>query len=368
MCVAIRDLSPNLLVARVVSGLRGVTKTNLMPILKSIGELGKLLNMPEVLNDFPELKAQLATPAALKSAGEALGIALKDGLSAIALGDALYPEALARTHNPPLLLFVRGNIQALAGPLNLAVVGSRRSDPQACDFAAAISRDLVRAGATIISGLASGIDGAAHDGAILGAGPAPTIAILGNGLARVYPTSNLRLAGRILESGGALVSEYDPEMPPLPHQFLERNRIVAGISRGVIVIQAAKRSGSLATARFALEEGRDVFAVPGLPTDERYEGCNTMLKQGAFLVTGAEDLIQHYAELSSVSLPREIEALCPAQQKILELVKSQHQIHYDELQRLAQLDSFPVHFLELEMAGRVLRVPGNFVVAQLVGQ
>jgi len=202
---------------------------------------------------------------------------------------AAYPPQLAEIADPPPLLFVRGDPAALQAT-QIAVVGSRNPSPTgeklAHDFAAA----LVQAGLTVTSGLALGVDAAAHQGALRGKGC--TVAVAGTGLDQVYPARNVRLAEDILAQGGALVSEFPIGTAPQAGNFPRRNRIISGLSRGVLVVEAALRSGSLITARMALEQGREVFAIPGSIHNPLSRGCNALIKQGAKLVESIEDVVE----------------------------------------------------------------------------
>lgn len=206
----------------------------------------------------------------------------------ITLGDPDYPSALFETADPPLLLYARGRLSALTGP-SLAVVGSRNPTHQGIENATAFARHLSSAGLTIVSGLALGIDAAAHGGALDSQGC--TIAVVGTGLDQSYPKRNARLAERIAETG-LLLSEYPLGMPPLPGNFPVRNRIIAGLTRGTLVVEATLQSGSLITARLALEAGRDVYAIPGSIHAPQARGCNALIKQGAKLVDSAADVLE----------------------------------------------------------------------------
>jgi DNA processing protein len=205
----------------------------------------------------------------------------------LASTDPGYPPQLLQTPGSPAVLFVLGKIPALSTP-QLAMVGSRSATPGGCktarDFAACFSR----AGLTITSGLAMGIDAASHEGALLAGGA--TIAVCGTGLDRVYPTQHERLAARI-RSSGALVSEFPPGTAPLPANFPRRNRLISGLSLGVLVVEATHRSGSLVTARHAGEQGRDVFAVPGSIHSPQSSGCHKLIRQGALLVEDPADVL-----------------------------------------------------------------------------
>lgn len=206
----------------------------------------------------------------------------------ITLGDSLYPAALLETADPPLLLYAQGRLELLRTQ-GIAIVGSRNPTPQGMDnarsFAAALSGD----GLTVVSGLALGIDGAAHDGALKGLGS--TIAVVGTGLDRVYPKRHHELAHRIARQG-LMLSEYSLGTMPLNQNFPLRNRIIAGLTRGTLVVEAAMQSGSLITARLASEAGRDVFAIPGSIHSPQARGCHWLIKQGAKLVDSAQDILE----------------------------------------------------------------------------
>lgn len=208
-------------------------------------------------------------------------------VSMLNLGQSGYPPLLAEIPDPPLALFVRGDPRPLDDRA-IAIVGSRRCTPTSAMLATDIADGIARCGRVVVSGLASGVDGAAHRGA-LQAGRS-TVAVLGHGHAHCYPARHRGLRQQILETGGALVSEYPPTWPPRPHFFPERNRIISGLTEAVLVVEASKRSGSLITARLALEQGRDVLAVPGSVTGGAHRGCHRLLKDGAALVEGIEDV------------------------------------------------------------------------------
>lgn len=210
----------------------------------------------------------------------------------LSLADTRYPRRLLETPDPPLLLFVQGQLSLLDRP-SVAVVGSRSPTAQGRDNARAFSQALSEAGVTVVSGLAQGIDGAAHEGALAAQGPGvgATLAVVGTGLDRVYPRSHLDLARRIAERG-LLVSEFLLGTPPAPANFPKRNRIVAGLTRGTLVIEAAVQSGSLITARLAAEMGREVLAIPGSIHSPQSRGCHALIKQGAKLVETAQDVLE----------------------------------------------------------------------------
>jgi DNA processing protein len=211
----------------------------------------------------------------------------------VTLADSDYPQALLNIPDPPLLLYVKGRLDLLNRPA-LAIVGSRSATPQGINNAEAFAKSLSNAGLCIISGMAHGIDAAAHRGALHGQGS--SIAIVGTGLDKVYPAANRDLAHALAQQG-ALISEFPLGTPPLAANFPRRNRLISGMSLGCLVVEASLQSGSLITARLALEQGRDVFAVPGSIHAPQSKGCHALLKQGAKLVEAAQDILEELGSL-----------------------------------------------------------------------
>ena len=216
------------------------------------------------------------------------------GHSLMVLGDADYPPRLLATADPPLLLWLQGRRELLGSP-SIAVVGSRNPTAQGGDNARAFARALAQAGYTIVSGLALGVDAAAHEGAVEAGGA--TIAVVGTGLDQVYPRRNAGLAARLLAGGGLVVSEYSLGTPVMQANFPRRNRIIAGLSQGCLVVEAALQSGSLITARLAVEAGREVFAIPGSIHSPQARGCHALIRQGAKLVESAQDVLEELPPL-----------------------------------------------------------------------
>ncbi len=221
---------------------------------------------------------------------EELALAEKLGCRLVAQIDPEYPAALGAIHDPPLALYVRGELRNRDRHA-IAVVGTRRATQYGIDCARKLSYQLAQAGFTILSGLARGIDTAAHEGAIQGGGR--TVAVIGAGLAEVYPPENRPLADRISEHG-AVVSEFPMRRQPDKTTFPMRNRIVSGLSRGVLVVEAGRRSGASITVEQALQQGRDVFAVPGRIDSYASQGANDLIKAGAPLVSSVDDILGHY--------------------------------------------------------------------------
>ena len=218
----------------------------------------------------------------------ALAWADEPGNSVITLGDPLYPAALLEIPDPPVLLYVKGD-PALLSRQSIAVVGARSATPQGEANAEAFATVLSQGGLGIVSGLALGIDAAAHRGGL--AGPGSTVAVIGTGADRIYPARNATLARRIAEAG-VIVSEYPLGTAPLAHNFPRRNRLIAGLAKGVLVVEAALKSGSLITARLAIDCGREVFAIPGSIHSPVARGCHQLIRDGAKLVESAEDILE----------------------------------------------------------------------------
>jgi DNA processing protein len=276
----------------------------------------------------------------------------------VTLGDPLYPAALLEAADPPLLLHVEGRTDLLHAPC-VAVVGSRNPTAQGAANARALAGALSQAGLTVVSGLALGVDGAAHEGALDAA--ASTIAVVGTGLDIVYPRRHLGLARRIARHG-LLLSEYSLGTPSLAFNFPRRNRIIAGLARGTLVVEATLRSGSLITARLAAEAGRDVFAVPGSIHSPQSRGCHLLIKQGAKLVDGAADVLEELHWPSPASSPAEgfVESAAAPQDPVLEA------LGYDPVSLDAVLartgctaGEAAARLLALELDGHVARLPGQ---------
>lgn len=277
----------------------------------------------------------------------------------VSLGDPRFPRALLQTADPPLLLYTIGRSELLNTPC-LAIVGSRNPTPQGAENARAFAEQLGRAGLSVVSGMALGIDGAAHTGAL--AAGAATIAVVGTGLDRVYPRANRELAHRIAERG-LIVSEFELGTEPLAANFPQRNRIIAGLSLGTLVVEAALESGSLITARHAVEAGRDVFAVPGSIHSPQSRGCHWLIKQGAKLVDDVRDVLDELrpALAAAPVAPVGSQDASAAKADPLLSAMGYDPVDLDQLQSrtgwpTAQLNA---RLLELELDGRVSRLPGG---------
>ena len=294
----------------------------------------------------------------------------------VSLGDLRYPQALLDTEDPPLLLYLMGPAsllehQPFPSDRCLAVVGSRNPTAQGAENARLFARALCGAGLTIVSGLALGVDAAAHEGALEAATSAgsiaATIAVVGTGLDRVYPRKNLDLAHRIA-AHGLIVSEYPLGTPPLPANFPKRNRIISGLSQGTLVVEAALASGSLITARMAAEQGREVFAIPGSIHAPQSRGCHALIRQGAKLVESAQDVLEELKIPATTvpGLPHEgvnapgAAASDETEDPVLAAL-GYDPMGLDALIARTGMDAstLQVALLELELDGRIARLPGG---------
>ena len=291
-----------------------------------------------------------------ESVDRSLTWAAQPGQHIITLADAAYPKALLEIADPPSVLYVRGQIGLLQKP-GLGIVGSRNATPQGLQTAENFSRTLAAKGLTIVSGLALGIDAAAHRGALAAGGE--TIAVIGTGADRLYPARNRELALAIVEQG-AIVSEFPLGTPAIAANFPRRNRIISGLSRGVLVVEAALESGSLITARLAAEQGREVFAIPGSIHSPVARGCHRLIKQGAKLIETAQDILEEFGNYRE--LPEVEPAAIPGDNENAVLAALGHDpCNLDDLAARTGLpaDQLLTELLTLELAGRIATLPGN---------
>jgi DNA processing protein len=304
---------------------------------------------------------------------------LRAGYCLVVLGESGYPRFLARIHDPPIALAVRGTL-VREDDLAISVVGSRRATPYGRETAHKLARELAARGLTIVSGLARGIDAEAHRGALDATGR--TIAVLGSGLDNLYPREHRRLADRIVERGCALVSEFGLDEPPHARNFPQRNRIVTGLTLGTLVVEAAVKSGSLVSARLAMEQDREVFAVPGPVGSPTSEGVHELIRDGARLVTRAEDVIEELrAEVRDALRPepssRGGKAPGPAaavpdpdERAVLASLGSTHEaLDLDAILDAPEgggltTDRAIAALVRLEMTGRVASLPGGLYRAK----
>jgi DNA processing protein len=324
------------------------------------------------LDALPELarRGGALKPARIFSREEAereLAASRRLGIAWVALGEPEYPGRLRMIDDPPPLLAVRGNVGALAAPM-VALVGSRNASAAGVKFTERVARELGEAGFVVVSGLARGIDAAAHRSTLV----TGTVAILAGGHDHVYPAEHADLLHSMLERGAA-ITEMPFSWEPRGRDFPRRNRLISGLALGVVIVEAARRSGSLITARMALEQGREVFAVPGSPLDPRAEGTNGLLKQGAALVTETADIlavlgpilgqpIETPAQEPDAGPPPFSEPAGDQRARIVALL-GPTPVSIDDLVRLSQATPAIVRtvLLELEIAGRLERHGGGLV-------
>ncbi len=320
----------------------------------------------------------IATGKSAELAREELARAAEAAITVLSASDPLYPRRLKEIYDPPIILYVRGDPEQLNRP-GIAMVGTRHPTPYGSGMAERLACDLAAQGLVIISGMARGVDTASHRGAISAKGK--TVAVFGTGVDVIYPKENSRLSEQILSFGGALISEFPLGTFAAPQNFPIRNRILSGMSTGVLVVEAAEYSGTRITARLALEQNRDVFAVPGNVTNKNSWGPNTLIKQGAKLVATWEDVWEDLPTevrlaLTPPSTPESQsdssaslfpdDGLPPHEKRILSLLKADEATHIDELvekleSELSSSEIFAALF-ELELNGKVRQMPGkNFV-------
>ena len=300
-----------------------------------------------------EVAAELKSGSAGAGVERALEWAAIPGHHVVTLADSEYPRLLLEIPDPPVLLYAHGNLDLLGRPA-LAVVGSRNGTAQGLRNAEAFAKAFSAGGLTIVSGLALGIDAAAHRGGLAGAGS--TIAVLGTGIDVVYPKSNAALFTEI-SARGLLLTEYPVGTPSIGHNFPRRNRLISGLARGCLVVEAALGSGSLITARMAAEQGRDVFAIPGSIHSPLSKGCHSLIKQGAKLVDAAEDVLVELGAALRDEAPRHEE---PAAEGLLAQM-GYDPVDIDSLCARAGLPAQEVaaELLRLELDGLVSPLPGG---------
>jgi DNA processing protein len=350
----------------------------------------------------PELEAQLKTTWDWLQAGTVDSLSGQSNRVFLTLADARYPTSLLNIEDPPLVLYLQGHVDLIArldantakaikslqktpykhAKDGIAMVGSRNPTPQGLATAHAFAKAFTQAGLVVVSGLALGIDGAAHEGALEGQldnDEGCTIAVIGTGLDRVYPSKHLTLAHRIVQHG-LMVSEFPLGTPPLPANFPKRNRIISALSLGTLVVEAAVKSGSLITARLASEQGKEVFAIPGSIHSTQSRGCHALLKQGAKLVESAQDVLEELRlQLTPPVLPpskllkakggyaeKEVADIEPD-----DLVKSlgYDPVSLDALVARTGWDAatLQVRLMELELDGQVARLPGGLYQRVVAG-
>ncbi len=323
-----------------------------------------------------EAAQAIASGKSLAAAEEEIVRAAALSVRVLSPDDAACPPLLRQIYDPPLALYVRGDPAILAHH-GIAVVGTRHPSPYGTGMAERLSCDLAARGIIIISGMARGVDTAAHRGALAGKGK--TVAVFGTGIDVIYPRENEKLAAQILDQGGALVTEFPMGTFAAPQNFPIRNRIISGLSLGVLVVEAGEYSGTRITARCALEQNREIFAVPGNVTNRNSWGPNTLIKQGAKLTATWEDVWEELPAQVKLELAPPVatetpqtaslfggDALSPHERKVFALLKADEAVHIDDLverlgSELSSSDIFAALF-ELELAGKIRQMPGkNYV-------
>ena len=360
----------------------GVGPRRILRAVERGGTAARVLHLSLTELESLELPAQaaqfIASGEAAHAADQELEKLAGTGASILTYRDEAYPERLREIYDPPALLWVRGDTELLSGPI-IAVVGTRHPTPYGTGMAEMLARDLALRGITILSGMARGVDTAAHKGAI--AANRPTVAVWGTGVDVIYPKENKSLAEQIIAGGGAILSELPLGTFPAPQNFPRRNRILSGMSIGVLVVEAAEYSGTRVTARCALEQNREVFAVPGNVTTKNAWGPNLLIKQGAKLTSGWEDVWEELpSQIRAALEPNEgfaseatTEAslfqqspLPAAEASVYGVLRHDEALQMDEIlekleQELSSSEVFTALF-ELELAGRIRQLPGkNYV-------
>ena len=289
------------------------------------------------------------------------------GIGILTLTDPFYPPMLAHIPDPPPILYYRGR-PSQADARSIAIVGSRLSSPYGIKITERLAWSLAKNPLTVVSGMARGIDSAAHRGALMAQGR--TVAVLGSGLDVVYPSENKPLYEEIVETG-MVCSEYPPGTLPERQHFPARNRLISGISLGAVIVEATQHSGSLITARLALDQGREVFAVPGSVESFKSSGTHRLIKQGAKLVEHAGDILEEFPFLSSEGglsqtggVEISPEPVLPSAQKKIWDALSQDPLHVDQISRETQLSTGPLLslLLEMELRGIIKQLPGKFFI------
>jgi DNA processing protein len=354
-----------------IPGVGALVQGKLWTSYPGLSEVFALSKMElEVQGVPPDACGSIALRTFKAMAEEILDWGMREGYQFLVRGDINYPLLLNEIHDPPLLLYARGRLDALEAPC-IAIVGTRRQTYYGLQIAEGLASDLARRGVVIASGLARGIDAAAHRGSLGGQGR--TIAVLGSGIDVIYPREHKQLAQKIVENG-LLLSEFTPGTSPSPQNFPVRNRIISGLALGALIVEASEYSGSLITARLALEQNREVYATPGNLTSPQSFGPNYLIKQGAKLIQSWRDIVEEFpADLRQRMLAEEdasppskqgLELLSEDEIKIMGLLETDRATQFDKIYQGSGM-SIPVLsdlLLKLETSGRIRQVPGNLYV------
>jgi DNA processing protein len=305
--------------------------------------------------------------ASKRAADSALDRAASHNITPLVLGSHQYPVTLETIVDAPVVLWFRGRLEAFAPPA-VAIVGARAATAYARDVSARLGTDLAGRGITVVSGLARGVDVAAHTGALHSTADNCTVAVLGSGIDVMYPAEHAKVAEAIA-SRGAIVSEFPPGTPPRAEHFPQRNRIISGLSRAVVVVEASGRSGALITADYALDQGREVLAVPGNVLAGRNRGAHALLRDGAKIVEDADDILEELGlQTSAVRSGRSAARAVGPRDPVLKSMASGESYELDDLAQETGLDPVILlpRLLELELAGHVRREGAQFVRSAFV--
>jgi DNA processing protein len=352
-------------------GVGSITQNRIKKSTHAISDIFSMEPVALALLGIPGEAHPLIRSRAFQAiAAEIFDWGIHEGCQFLLRGDPGYPSLLEEIHDPPLILYARGNLEILGKPC-IAIVGTRKPTIYGMQMAQGLAADLAGRGLCIISGLARGIDGCAHRGCIEEKGS--TIAVLGCGIDVVYPREHRQLTQKILQNG-LLLSEFPPGTSPAPQNFPIRNRIISGLALGTLIVEASEYSGSLITARLAMEQNREVFALPGNLTSPQSFGPNFLIKQGAKLVQTWRDIVEEMpSEIRHEILMKEdtktpdkssLGLLSEDEMKLLELLKTDEAAQFDKLYRISgfSIPRLSDLLLNLEMAGRVRQLPGNLYV------
>lgn len=360
----------------------GIGPRRILQAVERCGTADRAVHLPLTELESLEMPAQaaqfIASGEAAHAADQELEKLATTGAAIVTYRDEAYPARLREIFDPPPLLWVRGDASLLSRPI-LAIVGTRHPTPYGTGMAQMLARDLALRGVTILSGMARGIDTSAHKGAL--AAKKPNIAVWGTGVDVIYPKENKAIAEQIVAGGGAIVSELPLGTFPAPQNFPKRNRVISGMSLGVLVVEAAEYSGTRVTARCALEQNREVFAVPGNVTNKNAWGPNLLIKQGAKLTSGWEDVWEELPTEVRLALEQsegfasngtteaslfQESPLPPSEARVFGALRADEALQMDEIleklePELSSSEIFTALF-ELELAGRIRQLPGrNYV-------
>jgi DNA processing protein len=358
----------------ILNAIPGLTNLRIRQLIQCFGSAAKVLSFKNSHQFDPagfssEVIRNILEFSQDKFLESEYNLVTQNGVKIVTYQDSLYPKDLRGITDAPIVLYVLGNA-SFEDFFGIAVVGSRRASLYGLNVAEDFSRRLAEFGLTIVSGMARGIDTAAHRGALKAHGK--TVAVLGSGLANIYPPENMNLCQQI-EKSGAVISEFSMQTLPFPYNFPRRNRIISGLSQGVLVIEAMERSGELITADMALEQGKEVFAVPGNILNPSSRGVNNLIKQGAKLVNSLDDVLEElecplkeFISKQKLSSSQETlsldldESLTSQEKKLCCLLKDQP-IHLESLASLAKVSVSEISsvLFQLELKGRVRQLPGK---------